>query len=220
MDASKPASWNTADWSSSGVLPAAKTGDPAVIHVMAARTGRWKGGFALHSWIVTKTKASGEYNRYEVVGWGRPVRVNAYAADGKWYSNITQVVATISGERAALLIPKIEEAVGRYPFAHPGGYQVWPGPNSNSFVGHVLNEVPELGFAPPAAAVGRNYLTENQFFNIDPDWMDLQVNMFGYGGFAIGRRHGFELHFMGLVAGFDVLNPAVKIPGFGRLSLF
>lgn len=215
LDGTQPSSWSNADWSSSGILENATSVDDAVIHVMAARTGRWKGGFALHSWIVTKRNGDDRYTRYEVVGWDKPVRINAYSADGRWYSNLPEIITTVRGNRAEALIPKIEAAVASYPHSDYGGYTVWPGPNSNSFVAHVLNQVPELGIAPPAAAVGRNYIAQNAFINLDPDWMDLQVNIGGYAGFAIGRRHGFELHFLGLVAGFDVLNPAVKVPGFG-----
>jgi len=185
-------SWNTADWSSAGIFPSVTSDMDAVVYVMAAKTGRWKGGFAVHTWIVTKKRGGEQYNRYEVVGWGRPIRVNAYAPDARWYSNEPEIIKTIRGEEASLIIPKIEAAVVNYPYGQHGDYTLWPGPNSNSFVG--------------------------QFINIDPDWMNIQMTYKGYFGFAIGKRSGFELHFIGLTAGFDVLNPAIKLPGFGRIS--
>ena len=77
-----PRSWSEANWSSSGVLPPPARSKEAVVHVLAGRTGRWKGIFAHHSWIVIKAKGASRYTRYEVVGWGRPVRIDAYAADG------------------------------------------------------------------------------------------------------------------------------------------
>jgi hypothetical protein len=50
-----PTSWRSADWSSSGLLPAPATAtDEAVVYVMAARSGRWKGIFAVHHWLVLK----------------------------------------------------------------------------------------------------------------------------------------------------------------------
>jgi hypothetical protein len=49
-----PTSWRSADWSSSGLLPAATATDEAVVYVMAARSGRWKGIFAVHHWLVLK----------------------------------------------------------------------------------------------------------------------------------------------------------------------
>ncbi len=213
-------SWNTANWSSAGIFPSVVNEPEAVIYIMAAKTGRWKGGFAVHTWIVTKEEGGAQYNRYEVVGWGRPLRQNAYAPDARWYSNEPYIVKVIRGSQAARLIPKIETAIVNYPHQGRGGYKLWPGPNSNSFVSYVLNEVHEIGITAPANAVGRDYLANDRFINIDPDWMNIQVTYKGYVGFALGRRNGFELQFIGLTAGFDILNPAIKLPGFGRIALF
>jgi hypothetical protein len=38
-------------------------------------------------------------------------------------------------------------------------------------------------------------------------------------GVKAGWVEGLELNFMGLVAGLDVRQPAVKLPGFGRLGV-
>lgn len=211
-------SWRSAKWSASGVLPAANEDSQAAIYVMSARTGRWKGGFAVHSWVVTKEEAAPRYNRYDKVGWGRPIRQNAYAPDAFWYSNEPEIIHVVRGDEASALIPKIEQAILNYPYARRGDYQIWPGPNSNTFIAHVLDQVPELGVTTAANAVGRDFLGEDKFFRFDPDGMNLQVNFFGVAGFAIGKRHGFELSFLGLVTGIDFFNPAIKLPGFGRLE--
>lgn len=211
-------SWNRADWSSAEIIPSAKSHPQAAVYIMAAKTGRWKGGFAVHTWIVTKNENDDRYNRYEVVGWGMPLRKNAYAADARWYSNEPEIVKFIRGAEAQKLIPKIERAVEKYPHAERGDYTLWPGPNSNSFVSHVLNDVPEIGITAPSNAVGRDFLSDNRFVNIDPDWMNIQVTYKGYVGFAFGKRSGFEVHFIGLTAGFDFMQPAIKLPGFGRIG--
>ncbi len=186
---------------------------------MVARTGGMKGALALHSWIVTKDAGGLKYNRYDKLGWGQSVRHNAFAADGRWYSNPPKVVFQARGEQAKFLVPKIEAAILDYPHANPGGYRIWPGPNSNSFIGYVVNAVPELGIALPSNAVGRDFLGGGRWYQLDPDWKNLIVNWDGMAGFALGARNGFEIHFMGLVAGIDIMNPAIKIPGFGRVGL-
>lgn len=211
-------SWNQADWSSAGIFPSVANDTDAVVYVMAAKTGRWKGGFAVHTWIVTKPEGAPNYTRYEVVGWGKPLRVNAYAPDARWYSNEPQIVKVIHGNQAKSIIPKIEKAVAQYPYSDRGDYNLWPGPNSNSFVSYVLNQVPEIGIVAPANAVGRDFIAGGKFVNIDPDWLNIQVTYKGYVGFALGRRSGFELHFIGLTVGIDILNPAIKVPGFGRIG--
>jgi hypothetical protein len=216
----RPGSWRNADWSSSGVLPRAPTVDEAAIHVLAARTGGFKGAFSLHSWLVVKKPGSAQYDRYDKVGWGTPIRHNAYAADGRWYSNAPEIVASITGAEAARLIPAVEAAVADYRFSRHGDYRIWPGPNSNSFVAHVLRSLPEFGTTLPSNATGRDYAPGMVAFDLAPDWRDIHVTLGGYVGFAFGVRSGLEVHLAGLVAGLDLARPGIKIPAFGTIRLF
>src|SRR5436189_5117319 len=66
----RPGSFFQADWSSTGMLPAAGTDRDARLLVFTGRTGRWKGIFAVHSWIVLKGENATSWGRYDVVGWG------------------------------------------------------------------------------------------------------------------------------------------------------
>ena len=115
----------------------------------AARTGRWKGIFAVHSWIVLKPENAKSYTRYDLTGFGRPLHVDGWAPDARWFGNTPQVIADIRGPAAALAIPKIRAAILAYPFAGLGDYRLWPGPNSNTFVANVLRAAPELDIALP-----------------------------------------------------------------------
>lgn len=217
--ADRPGSWRAANWESAGMLPPPREKPEAVIHVMAARLGGLKGAVSVHSWIVLKREGEARYRRYDKVGWGMPVRLNAWAADGRWYSNTPFFVRSLRGKEAADLIPKIEAAINGYPHSARGGYRIWPGPNSNSFVAHVLREVPELRAKLPPNAIGRDYLASGDFFHLDEDWRDVQASLFGLAGFALGARSGIEIHLLGLVAGVDLLEPAIKIPAIGRVGL-
>jgi hypothetical protein len=212
----RPDGWRNADWESSGLLPPATASREAVVHIMAARTGGLKGALAVHAWIVLKRAGQGSYDRYEKVGWGTPVRKNAYSADGRWYSNDPFIVATITGTRAESLIPKIEAAIATYKFNFPGGYRIWPGPNSNTFVASVLRKVPEADVILPSNAVGRDYING---FAMDPDGRDFHLSLFGLAGIAFGIRSGLEIQLLGLVAGIDVVHPGIKIPAFGRVGI-
>ncbi len=215
-----PGSWSSADWSSSGILPRAPTKDEAAIYVLAARTGGFKGAFSLHSWLVVKKPGSSSYDRYDKVGWGSPIRHNAYAADGRWYSNAPEIVASATGSEAARLIPAVEQAIADYRYSNRGDYRIWPGPNSNSFVAHVLRGVPDLGVILPPNATGRDYAPGLLAVDLSPDWRDIHVTLGGVFGFAAGVRSGIELHFAGLVAGLDFASPAIKIPAYGTVRLF
>lgn len=216
----RPGSWRSADWSASGVLPHATDNPKAAIYVMAARTGGMKGALSVHSWLVLKRAGASSYDRYDKVGWGSPVRRNAYPADGRWYSNTPYVVAAITGEEAERLMPQVEAAIASYPFSQRGDYGIWPGPNSNSFTAHVLRNVPDLDASLPPTAVGRDYRPGLFTFDHTPDWSDVHVSLGGLAGVAAGLRSGVELHFLGLVAGLDLRRPALKVPGFGRVELW
>ena len=47
-------SFERADWSSTGMLPPAGAEPEARLLIFTGRTGRWRGIFAVHSWIVLK----------------------------------------------------------------------------------------------------------------------------------------------------------------------
>lgn len=208
-------SWRSADWSSAGILGETTTSEP-VISVYAARTGKWKGIFAVHSWILVKDRNARSWDRYEVVGWGTPFRKNAYAPDARWYGNEPMLIGTVSGDLAESLIPKVKAAMERYPHGRRGDYHIWPGPNSNTFVATVLRAVPELGISLPPTAVGKDYLADGGWMRTDGDSLKVSAN--GIFGFSLGGSEGFEINILGLVAGFDWRHPALKLPGFGRIG--
>ncbi|MGV3548435.1 DUF3750 domain-containing protein [Rhizobium sp.] len=213
----RPANWREAKWTSSQMLPDPAKDPAARVTIFAAKTGGFKGAFAVHSWIVVKRENASRYDRYDVVGWGQPVRKNGYDPDGYWYSNAPERVWEATGPEAEALIPRIEAAIAAYPHNRRGGYRMWPGPNSNSFVAYVMRQVPEIDAVLPPNAVGRDYIAEGGFYNVDPAG-DLNVTLYGLLGFSAGIKSGFELHVLGLVAGVDFRRPAVKIPAWGRFG--
>ena len=214
-----PVSWSNADWSSAAILPEPSASPDAATYIMSARTGGMKGALAVHTWIVTKRSGAARYTRYEKVGWGDPIRINNRPPDGRWYSNEPQIITAIHGANAEVLIGKIEAAIAAYPYGKRGGYRLWPGPNSNSFVAFVLRAVPELEAQLPVEAVGRDYQPLGKFVTIAPDWSNVHVSLGGITGLAFGKVSGFEIQFLGLVFGFDFMRPAIKLPGFGRIGL-
>ena len=212
----KPSSWRSANWSSAGILPEVSRED-AALYVMAARTGGMKGAFATHSWIVIKKPGNAHYDRYDVVGWGRPVRKNAYDADGRWYSNDPEIQYSIFSEDATRLIPSVEKAISSYRWQNYGDYTIWPGPNSNTFVAAIIRAVPSFEATMPATAVGRDF-PENG------DWLRqtasgaYHATLGGYAGLVFGPQEGFEINFLGLVAGLNLPAREIKIPAVGAVT--
>src|SRR5690606_15485614 len=142
----------------------------------------------VHSWIVLKKPGARAYERYDKVGWGSPIRSNGYPADAYWYSNRPWIVRSVHGANAEPLIPQVETAISSYPYANRGGYRIWPGPNSNSFVAHVLNAVPGLDAVLPPNATGRDYAEGPVSLRIADDWRDVHFTFNGLAGFAFGAR--------------------------------
>lgn len=214
-----PRSFADADWSSAGILAPARAAPEAVVHVLAGRTGRWKGIVAHHSWLVVKPRGAASYTRYDVVGWGRALRTDAYAPDGRWYGNTPEIVLTLRGGAAERAIPAIERAVAAYPYADRGTYVVWPGPNSNTFVASIARDVPELAPALLPTAIGKDYAGWPLFAGATPSRTGAQLSLGGILGVAVGWVEGIEINLLGLVAGVDVRRPALKLPGWGRVGL-
>src|SRR5438445_4566308 len=152
-----PANFHDADWSSVGMLPPADADRDARFLVFTGRTGRWKGIFAVHSWIVFKPENATTWSRYDMVGWGQPVRTNGWAPDARWFGDTPRVLVDVQGSAAAALIPKVKGAVAAYRYNHSGDYRIWPGPNSNTFTATVLRAVPELETTLPSNAVGKDF---------------------------------------------------------------
>jgi hypothetical protein len=213
-----PRSWREADWSSTRLLPPAAQQKPARVIVFTGTTGAWKGIFSVHSWIVLKGANAREWTRYDVVGWGSPVRVNGWPPDGRWYGNMPVAIADISGPQAEELIPKIEAAVNAYRFARAGDYRTWPGPNSNSFTAAILRAVPELGVSLPPNAVGRDY-RDRFYAGLTDSGTGLELNLHGLAALKVGWVEGIEVDLFGLVAGLDLRHPGLKLPGYGRIGL-
>jgi hypothetical protein len=214
----RPRSWRDADWSSIGSLPPAAAHPEARVLVLSGRTGGWKGVVAVHSWVVIKRENAPSWTRFDVVGWGNPVRINGWAPDGRWYGANPTVVADLKGAEAAALIPTIEQAVKDYQYANAGDYRIWPGPNSNTFVATVLRAVPQLGAMLPANAIGRDF-RPGPYLGPSDSGTGVEANLWGFAGVKLGWVEGLEVNFLGLVVGLDVRHPALKLPGFGRLGL-
>ena len=211
--------WNQADWSSAGMLPPARAKPEAMVHVYAARTGRWKGIFAHHSWIIVKEKGANAYTRYDKVAWGLPVKTNNWAPDARWYGHRPALVGAVEGPAAEALIPKVRAAVAHYPHKRSGDYSAWPGPNSNSFAAYVLAAIPEAGIALPPTAVGKDWRVDARVFGLTPSGTGIQLSFGGLLGFTIGWIEGVEVNVLGLVAGIDLRRPALKLPGLGRFGV-
>ena len=146
---------------------------------------------------------------------GTAISVDHRSPDARWFGNRPQLLADRRGEGVDELITRIEAAVASYPYADT--YRVWPGPNSNTFVAHLLRAAPELRADLPATAIGKDYLGP-RLVAWSPSGTGGQVNVFGVFGALVGLEEGVELNVLGLTFGVDPLDLSLKLPLAGRLG--
>jgi hypothetical protein len=212
--------WRTATHRPAGLAPEPSQHREAVVQVYASRAFGWRGAFAVHTWLAAKAPGADRYTRYEVIGWlarmgGSALSVSdRRAPDAEWFGAAPTLIRDVRGAGAEAIIARLPAVAAGYPYAMT--YRVWPGPNSNTFVAHIGREIPELRLALPATAIGKDYLPLGQVFARTPSGTGYQLSLSGLLGVAAGPDDGLELNVLGLVAGFDLFPPALKLPGIGR----
>jgi len=209
--------WQSADRSSAQLLAPAASHEEAAVRIFSARTVRWRGIVATHSWVVIK-EAGGPYERFDYTAWGGPIWKDRFVPDGRWFGAEPEVVFAADGVAAAQMIPLIRAAIQHYQYPNPGDYRVWPGPNSNTFVAAVMHAVPGIRASLPSTAIGKDFPYDGRWAALTPSKTGVRLNFGGYLGVTIGWYEGVELNLLGAVAGIDVRRPALKLPGIGRLG--
>ncbi len=214
--------WRDADSRSVGLAPHPRDLSEPLVQVYGARAYNWRGAFGIHTWIATKRENADHYKVHQVIGWnlhrGRStVTVSrTETPDHTWYNAPPELLAERRGADAEALIDRIEASVADYPYA--GEYRVWPGPNSNTFTAFVARQVPELGLDLPPTAIGKDYLAAGRLFDTMPSGSGWQFSLLGLLGIGIGWEEGLELNLLGLSAGVDINDFALRLPGFGRVA--
>jgi len=220
-DVSLDGNWRTASRASAGLAPPAASTPEAVIQVYGARTMRWRGAFAVHTWIAVKPEGADRYTTYEIIGWrtwgnGNGLVRSEGLPDRNWYGSAPEVYAELRGPEAARAIPEIEAAVAAYPYTRE--YRTWPGPNSNTFTAAVARRVPALKLDLPPTAVGKDYLGPDRIFDTAPSGTGYQISLYGALGVLAAREEGLEVNVLGMTFGLDPADLALKVPGLGRLG--
>ena len=214
--------WRTADRASAKIAPRPEAEPRAVVQVYAARSIRWRGWFAVHTWIAVKEKDARSYEVLQVVGWRlrrglSPVMLDPSEPDRRWFGNEPELLLDLRGGRAEAAIEKIRRAAAEYPYRD--SYRVWPGPNSNTFISFILRSVPELGVDLPPNAIGRDYLVRGRPVGLSESRTGIQLSLLGLAGATVGLRDGVEVQLLGLCFGVDLLRPALKLPLIGRVGM-
>lgn len=213
--------WYEARRDATGLAPDPAKTPEAVIQVYAARAVSWRGVFAVHTWIVVKPSNAAQFTRYEVLGFGvsehnPAIRVDRTGPDNYWFGAKPALILDKRGPGVDALIAQVRRAVATYPY--PNEYRAWPGPNSNTFMAYIARQVPALGLALPANAIGKDYLPGGALFAAAPSATGYQFSLFGVVGLMVARNEGVELNLLGMDFGIGFKSPGLKLPGVGLLA--
>nr|WP_295904005.1 DUF3750 domain-containing protein [uncultured Bdellovibrio sp.] len=214
--------WRTASRDSAGLAPDPHKEKEAVVQVYAARTFAWRGYFSVHSWIATKEKNATEYTTYHVIGWRvnrglEAVVIQHDIPDRYWYGAKPELLEDLRGEAAEKAIPQIDKLAKHY--AYKNVYRAYPGPNSNTFISHIIRNVDELKVELPSNAIGKDWINQGDLVGWSESGTGVQVSLWGLLGFTVGLNEGVELNLLGLNFGIDFLRPALKLPLVGRVGM-
>lgn len=213
--------WSTASRHSAGIAPDPAEHPEAIVQLYAARAFKWRGIFSVHTWIATKRKNADHYQIIQTLGWRAfrnrsVVDIRDDSPDRHWFNSPPRLVAERRGATAEQAIDRLHSAAKRYP--HRDEYGLWPGPNSNSFIAHLLREVPELEMSMPPNAIGKDYLPGGRLIGPSPSGTGFQFSLAGALGLLVARDEGVELNLLGFSMGIDPSGPALLLPGIGRLG--
>lgn len=217
-----PTDWRTARRDSAGIATDPATTTEAVIQVYAAKAFRWRGAFAVHTWIAAKPQRADHYTRFEVFGFnvarGRSaVRIQSGIPDGYWYGAQPILLREVrGGAEVDQLITRLHKASARYPYHDQ--YRLWPGPNSNTFIAYLGRAVPELNLDLPPTAIGKDFLPDGELISTAPSGTGIQLSLGGLLGLIVAPEEGLELNLLGLSLGVDLNPAALKLPGVGRVG--
>ena len=212
--------WRTASREPVGLAPATAAHPDAIVQVYSARAWGWRGYLAVHTWIAVKPAGATAYTTYEVIGWrlrysDSALAIRSRVPDERWFGSAPELLADKRGPGADALIARIDRAAREYPY--PGEYNMWPGPNSNTFTAWVARAVPELEVDLPPTAIGKDYLGD-RLVATAPSGSGVQVSLYGLLGFTASGVEGLELNLLGLTFGAGLFPPALKLPFIGRIG--
>jgi hypothetical protein len=175
----------------------------------------WYTRFARHYWIDAKLGSEDRWRRFEVESERsgarcEPITARTARSDWRWSHESVRLCAAIEGERARCIAERLEELTTRLAPGYANGYRAWPGPNSNTIVRELADELPELRFAFEHNAVGKDHAS----------WFDAGWTTSGTGvradtlplGAALGLREGVELHLLQLTFGISLWPPRLELP--------
>ena len=135
-----------------------------MVRVYYARSTSIIGACGCHPWVALKERGGTSWESHQVIGWrlwmGMESCVDRRVGppDRLWFGQTPVLAGELVGAAADAAIPRVRAAAASY--AHGAKYRLCPGPNSNTFVAHLIRHG-GLRVALPPHAVGKDYVIDS-----------------------------------------------------------
>ena len=215
--------WRTADRSSAGMAPDPRSERQAVVQVYAARAFNWRGALGVHTWIAAKPRDGDYYTVHQVMGW----RALPEPAGGYFDTGHSRSAVVRSPSRAARGFAR--QAGGGSNSAYRSGRGELPFRPRIQFM---AGPQQQYLYRPcgPRGALSSAWIcptppSARTFSPTEASWRarpaapaDNSPSTVCF-GVTVAREEGLELNILALNFGIDLLRPAVKLPGIGRIGM-
>jgi hypothetical protein len=175
----------------------------------------WYSRFAEHTWVDVKCGDDAHWIRSEVIGAHsgaccETITAREAYSDWRWMDEVVRVHRVVVGESARRVAERIAAVTAALaPRYKNGGYEAWPGPNSNTFMRDLARELPEFAFVFDHNAVGKDYTW------LDAGWSPSRTGV-SFDTWPLGAtlalEEGVELHFLQLTFGVRLWPPRLELP--------
>ncbi len=214
-------SFRDASRESAQIAPKPSTLKEDIFQIYYARAFSWRGYFGIHPWVSWKKKEESQYNVSQVTAWNlrhskSTISTMKDIPDRYWFDSRPTLLFEARGDKAAVIIEKVKKLIKEYPMGDR--YQIYPGPNSNTYVSYLIRNISEIKVELPANAIGKDFFEGPVVLTTSPSETGFQFSLYGMLGLTLGLEEGVEVNLLGLNFGVDFWPPALKIPFLGRLG--
>jgi hypothetical protein len=214
-------SYRDASRESANLSPKPWTLKEDIFQIYYARAFSWRGYFGVHPWVTWKKTNEEHYTVSQVTAWNlrhssSTIQTRTDIPDRLWFDSQPTLLFEARGQKAAIIIEKVKSLIKKYPMQDR--YQVYPGPNSNTYVSYLIRNIPEIKVSLPPHAIGKDFYYTPLSFTPTASATGYQFSLYGLFGLSLGLEEGVEVNLGGLNFGVDFWPPALKLPIVGRLG--
>lgn len=192
-------------------------------HVYSGRLIGIRYPLSVHTWIAFRNNSRNPFQVYHVVAripGGDSSGIysyHSYSPEQYWGSGAGESICFAYGVAAKKYIDQVMPLIQKYPFK--SSYLSFPGPNSNTFISHLVKKISFKSCELPPNAIGKDFPVDLLPIDLTSSRTGVKVSILGLFGVIVGIKEGLEIFALGMNFGIDLIPPALKLPFIGRVGI-